>query len=106
MSVFMHDETSDPSQPDPAVESAASNPSSHLVDESSIAAEPKIRIGSQRPQAERPKADRAQSERVKAVAEQHLHEGGAPKKTPVPSIRAGLPADLEQEVADALEGFS
>jgi small subunit ribosomal protein S1 len=89
----MSDESIDQQVPPPGSEAvAAPTPS----DNAASGANPGFRIGSQRPG----------SRRVKAVAQHVLSESGPRDKIPVPSIRGGLPAELEQEVSDALEGFS
>lgn len=60
------------------------------------ASAPKIKIGSQRPG----------SKRVQAVTQNVMAERGPKEKVAVPSTRAELPADWEQEVSEALGDFS
>ena len=99
----MSEETTESSLQQVAAASAA--PQDVAPDSNDAAAEAaaKIRIGSQRPTNERPT-----SERVKNVANRMLKDagGGKPEKISVPNRRHGLSADLEQELADALDGFS
>jgi len=83
----MSDEPQEPNIPPSEAAKAAGEQS---------AAVPKIKIGSQRPG----------SKRVQAVAQNVMAERGPKEKIAVPSTRAELPADWEQEVAEALGDFS